>query len=174
MTYEKNGKVIYNILKIKRVEETKQQFRLRKNDERRNYLLHEINHNDLMSEQYKKTCKYLNYVENLLIIDSTITDCVSISAFGSLVCVPVGITSSAKGINICAIIAGVKKYKPIIKKKRKKYDKLVLLGKDKLNKSLIDSFVSHEEFVSVNNVLREYNEMKNVMKNPETFDEYII
>ena len=110
----------------------------------------------------------------MLIIDSTITDCVSISAFGLLVCVPVSITSSAVGLNICAIIAGVKKYKPIIKKKRKKYDKLVLLGKDKLNKSLIDSYVSHEEFVSVSNVLREYNEMKNVMKNPEIFDEYII
>ena len=34
-----------------------------------------------MSEKYKKTCKYLNYVENMLILSLTITDCVSISAF---------------------------------------------------------------------------------------------
>ena len=42
-----------------------------------------------------------------------------------------------------------------------------MLGKDKLNtievlisKALIDSYISHDEFVSVNNVLREYYEMK--------------
>ena len=37
-------------------------FRLKKLDETRNCLLHEIKHNDLMSEKCKKTCKYLNYV----------------------------------------------------------------------------------------------------------------
>ena len=84
-----------------------------------------------MSEQYKKTSYYLNYVENLLIVASTVTGCISISAFASLVCVPVSITSSVSGIYICAITAGIKKYKSIIKKK-KKHGKTVLLGKDKL------------------------------------------
>ena len=59
-----------------------------------------------MSEIYKKTCKYLNYVEHLLIVTSTVTGCVSISAFTSLICVSVGITSFTIGINICAITAG--------------------------------------------------------------------
>ena len=72
-----------------------------------------------MSEKYKKTCKYLNYVEHLLILVSTIICCVSISAFASLVCVPVGITSSAVGTKICAVTAGIKKYKSIKKKIRK-------------------------------------------------------
>ena len=77
------------------------------------------------------------------------------------------ITGSAVGIKICAITARIKKYNSIIKKKKKKHDKIVLLGRDKLStkevliyKALIDSYISHEEFVSVNNVLREYNEMK--------------
>ena len=76
------------------------------------------------------------------------------------------ITNSAIGIRICAITAGINKYKSIIKKKKKKHDKIVVLGKDKLNiievlisNSLIDSYMSHDEFVSINNVLREYNEM---------------
>ena len=34
-----------------------------------------------MSEKHKKTCKYLNYVEDLLILASTVVGCVSISAF---------------------------------------------------------------------------------------------
>ena len=51
----------------------------------------------------------------------------------------------------------------------------MFLGKDNLNiiealisKALIDSYISHDEIASVNNVLREYNEMKEEIKNPET------
>ena len=47
----------------------------------------------------------------------------------------------------------------------------MLLGKDKLNiievmisKALIESYISHDEFLSVNDVLREYNEMKEESK----------
>ena len=138
------------------------EFILRKIDETRNYLLDGIKHNDLMSKRYKKAYKYLNYVENLLILASTVTGCVSVSAFASSVCVPVGITIFTVGINICAIVAGIKNHKSIIRKKKKKHDKIVLLGKDKLNtievlisKALIDSYNSCDEFVPVNNVLRE-------------------
>ena len=48
------------------------QFRLGKIDETKNYLLKKIEHNYLMKEKYKKTCKYLNYVEHLLILASKI------------------------------------------------------------------------------------------------------
>ena len=110
-------------------EEASIEFRLRKIDDARDYFLDEIKHNDLMSEKYRKTCKYLNYVEHLLIIVSKVTGCASISAFASLVRVPVCITSSAIAIKICVIIAGIKKYKTIIKKKKKKHDKIMLLEK---------------------------------------------
>ena len=50
----------------------------------------------------KKTCKYLNYVEHLLILASAITGCVSISAFTPLVAV---------GVKICTISTGIKKYR---------------------------------------------------------------
>ena len=43
------------------------EFRLKKIDETRTYLLQEIKHNDLINEKHKKTCKYLNYIELLLI-----------------------------------------------------------------------------------------------------------
>ena len=66
----------------------------------------------------------------------------------------------------------MKKYKLIIKWKKKKHDEIVLLEKAKLNtievlisKSLIDSFMAHGEFVSVNNALREYNKMKEEINN---------
>ena len=69
-----------------------------------------------------------------------------------------------------AITARIKKYKSIIKKK--KIDKVVLLAKSKLNsievlisKALIDSVFSHNEFVLINNVLKEYEETKEEIKN---------
>ena len=121
----------------------------------------------LISEKYKKTCNYLKYIENLLFKILTGPGCVS---FASLVCVPVGITSSAVGLNICAITAGIKKYNSIIKKKKKNHDKMLVLAKDKLNtievlisKDLIDSCISHYEFVSVNE-LRKYYEMEKEKK----------
>ena len=159
------------------------EFKLRIIDETRNDLLNERKHNGLMSEKYKKTCKYLNYVEQLLILVSTVTGRISISAFASLFCVTVSITSSAVVIKICTITAGIKKYKSFIKKKKKKrkHDKTVLLEKDKLNtievlisKALVNSYISHDEFVLVNNVLRKYYEMKKEIKNPETSVEYTI
>ena len=54
-------------------------FRLRKVDERINCLLDKKKY--LMSEKYKKTCRYLSFVEHLLILVSKITGCVSTSAF---------------------------------------------------------------------------------------------
>ena len=42
------------------------------------------------------------------------------SAFASLVGISIGITSSAIGVKMCAIIAGIKKYKLINKEKGRK------------------------------------------------------
>ena len=57
----------------------------------------------------------------------------------------------------------------------------MLLEKGKLNtikvlisKALIDSYINHGEFVSINNVLGEYYKMKKGIKNPETSVEYTI
>ena len=62
-----------------------------------------------------------------------------------------GITSSAIGLKICVITAGIKKYKSIIKKKKKKQHKNLSLAKSKLNsievsisKALIDSNVRYQ------------------------------
>ena len=79
----------------------------------------------LAGKKHKKARKYLNSAESLLILSSIITGCVSISAFASLVDINLGITSFSVGINIFAIIARIKKYKSIIKKKKKKDNSIV-------------------------------------------------
>ena len=57
----------------------------------------------------------------------------------------------------------------------------MLLAKNKLNtmqilvsKALIDSYISHNKFISVNNVSIEYNKTKEEIKEPETSVEYAI
>ena len=60
---------------------------LRKIDATRNDILDEVKRNDLMCKKNKKTCKYLNYVEQLLILNSTITGCISVTAFTSLLAI---------------------------------------------------------------------------------------
>ena len=72
-----------------------------------------------MSENYNKTCKYLNYVEHLLILVSTVTDCVSISAFASSVCVPVRITSSPVGLNFVQSLEELKSIRQLQRKRRR-------------------------------------------------------
>ena len=70
----------------------------------------------------------LHYVEQLLILISTVTGCVSISHFAPLVGIPIEMMSSAVGLKICVITVGIKKYNSLIEKKKKKYDKIVLLN----------------------------------------------
>ena len=58
------------------------------------------------------------------------------------------------------------------KKKKNKHDKIVLLNITKLStievlisKALIDSNISHDEFASLDNVLKEYDKMKEGIQN---------
>ena len=52
----------------------------------------------------------LNHIENLLILTSVVTKCVSTSTFASLVGIPVGMVSFAVGLKTCAITGGIKMY----------------------------------------------------------------
>ena len=114
----------------------------------------------MISKKHKNLCTILSYIEHFLILGSTI---------------PIGIASSAIGLKMCAIIEAIKNYKSIIKKKKNKNNKIVLLAKSKLNsiellvsKALIDSVMTHNECVLINNVLKEYNETKQEIINLKT------
>ena len=102
-----------------------------------------------MSNKHGKVFTTLNYIEHFVILASAAIGCISLCALASLLGIPIGIASSIIGLNICAI-----------KKKKKKHNKIVLLAKSKLNSlgflisiALIDSNVSHDEFVSANVML---------------------
>ena len=60
-----------------------------------------------MSKKYKKVRATLNYIEQFLILTSTIAGSISISPFDSLIGIPIVITYSAIGLVICAITAEI-------------------------------------------------------------------
>ena len=103
-----------------------------------------------MSNKHKNVFMVLNHIEQSLVLDSAITRNVSNSAFASIVGIPIG----------------------------KKRNKIVLLIKTKLNtmevlisKALFNSNFSHDDCISVN-VLKEYNDMKEAIKNPKSTNPY--
>ena len=87
-------------------ESISQELRLKNIDKSRNYRT-----NKLTSRNHKKVCTTLNYIEHFLVLASKITPCISTSAFASLIGFHTGITSSGIGLKICAIAAGIKKFK---------------------------------------------------------------
>ena len=97
--YQRNDKIVSEYFKYKY---SKRKFKpwiyIKKKDETRIYLLKEIKHNNLASKKHKKIWRDLNYVKHILIFLSAVSACVSISAFASLVDIPVCVLSSAVGL----------------------------------------------------------------------------
>ena len=109
-------------------EKVSKEFRLKNIDETENYLIEKINENELMSKKHEKVYIVLNYIEHLLVLTSTVSGWVFISNFACLVGFPRGIPNSSIGSKIYVITAGIKKYKSIIKKKKKKHEKILSLA----------------------------------------------
>ena len=102
----KSTKSIYNYLKMGE-ENINQKFRVEDIDEEKKYFIEEIEPHELTSKKHKKVCTTLIYIEHFLILASAVTECVSISAFTPLVGIPIGITISVAGLQICSLTATI-------------------------------------------------------------------
>ena len=126
---------VYKYFENMAEENISSEIQLKNRDETRNYFLEEIEQNKLMCRKHEKVCTTLNYIEYFLILASIITGFISISNF----CFWFFDWYSNrnyeyyKGLKSCPITTGIKTYKSIIRKKKKKHDKVVLLAKSKLN-----------------------------------------
>ena len=76
---------------------------------------------------------------------------------------------------MCNNFRNFEKFKSLIKIKRKKYDKIALLAKAKLisigvllSRAFIDSYIVNDEFILINNVSKEYGDVKEEIKNLKT------
>ena len=91
-------------------ENISQDLKLKNIDQKINYFVEEIEQYESMFKKHKEVCTSFNYIEHFLfILDSTVTECISIFASASLVGIPIGIISSVIGLKTCSITAGIKK-----------------------------------------------------------------
>ena len=110
------------------------------------------------------TWEVLNYIEKLLILVSGPN-----GYYAALNGIPIGILNVSVGLEICIISAEIK-YINQWSRKRKKSVKIILLARIKLNtlqafvsKAFSDSEISFDEFLYVNNVLKEYKNQSNIL-----------
>ena len=97
---------------------------------------------------------------------------VSIISFTSIIGAPVGVASASFTLIFSVTTGIVKKLLNITRKKKKKYDKILMLTKSKLNsidtlisEVLIDMDISHEEFITFLNEKDRYEMMKDTLRN---------
>ena len=72
------------------------EFRLKSIEGTRNFFINEIDPIELISNNNKKVCKILNYIAHFHAFVFAVPECISLSAFASLVNVPTEIMISTK------------------------------------------------------------------------------
>ena len=111
----------------------------------------EIEKREIMNNRPEKISCTLKYVDKSVIVITGVSSGVSISLLATVIGSPIELASASKELKACLCLAII----------------IVLLARTKSNiinvlisKGLGDSDISHEEFLLINNEIKEYNEMK--------------
>ena len=169
---------IKTIDKTKLTEQTK--IRLDKITEIESYFHQEINQRKLCSKKFSKYVVALDYIDKILIVLGATSGGVSIISFTSVVGTPVGIVSASFTLIFSLTTGIIKKLLSIARNKKKKYDKILMLAKSKLNsietqisQALIDMEISHEEFIAIFKEKDKYEKMKESLRRENEQQEII-
>ena len=121
----------------------------------------------------KKLNKYLvsfDYLDQIFIALSASFGTLSIASYASVVDTPAGIAGSSLTL-IFTVGTGISKsLLKVTEKRKKKYNKIIALAKNKLNtidtllsSTLNDSEISHEEFINIITETNIYENIKELM-----------
>ena len=118
-----------------------------------------------MSKRLSKYITSFDYFDKSLIILSVATGSISIASFVTVIGAPVGIVSFSLSFSISTGI--IKKLLRATRNKNKKHNKIAMLARSKLNsieskisEALINNEISHEDFMTITNEERKYQELK--------------
>ena len=150
-------------------EQTK--FRLDEKSKIETYFHEEINQRKSCSKKLSKYVAAFDYIDKILIVLSATTGGVSIISFTSIIGAPVGIASASFTLIFSLTTGIVKKLLNITRNKKKKYDKIFMLVKSKLNsiktlisQALIDMEISREESITILKEKDKYDTMKDNLR----------
>ena len=136
-----------------------------------------------MSKRVSKYIASFGYFDKSLIDLSVTTGSISIASFATVIGVPVGIVSASFGLKFSIFTGIMKKMLKKIRNKKKKHNKIVMLARRKLNsieckisEALINSEISHEDFMTITSKEKKYRGLKNSirMMNSQRSDTYKI
>ena len=123
----------------------------------------------LMKENHaiSKYATPFDYIDKILIVLSATTGGISIFSFTSVIGTPFGIASASFTLGFSLTIGIIKKLLSTIRKKKKKYDQILMQAKSKFNsietlisQALIDMDISHEEFIAILKEKDRYEKIK--------------
>ena len=137
-----------------------------------NYFRQEINQRNSRCKKLSKYVTTFDYISKILIVLSTTSSGVCISSSASVVGAPVGIASLSCTLIFSLTRGIIKKLLSITRNKKKKYDKILMLAKSRLNsnetlvsQTLIDMEISREEFNEISREKQKYERMKENVRN---------
>ena len=144
-----------------------QHFRLNKINEIKDYFVAEIKETELMSKRLSQYIAFCDNFDKSLIILSATSCSISIAPFATVIGTPVGIASASLSLTFSLSTGTVKKLLKTTRNKKKKHNKNVMLVRSKLNsieskvsEALINSEISHEDFMVIINEEKSYRELK--------------
>ena len=144
-----------------------QQFRLNKINEIRDYFVVEIKERESMSKRLSKCIAFFDYFDKSLIVLSVTTGSISIASFATVIGAPIGIISASFSLAFSISTGLMKKLLKTTRSKEKKHNKIVMLGRSKLNsieskisKVLIKNEINHEDFMANIDEEKKYRKLK--------------
>ena len=147
----------------------------------KNYFIEGINQRKTCTKKLRKYVAVFDYIVQALIVLSATSGGVSIISFTTIVRAPVGITSASPTLFFSLSTGKMKKLLNMTRNKNRKYDKILMLAKSKLNsietsisQILIDMYISHEEFITILKEKGKYEKMKdNLRSENEKYNEMV-
>ena len=114
-----------------------------------------------------------------MIVLSAISGGVSIISHASVIGIPAGMISSGFTLVFSLSTGIIKKLLKETRKKKKKYSKIIMLAKSKLNsietvmsQALIDLEISPEQFKTIVNEKEKYDQMKESIRNKKDKEDF--
>ena len=120
-----------------------------------------------MSERLRKYIASSEYFDKPLIVLSVRTGSISIASFSAVIGAPVGIVNASFSLAFSIFTGILKKLLKTTRNKKKKYNKIVMLARSKLNsiqskisEALINNEISQEVFMTIINEEKKYPDLK--------------
>ena len=152
-------------------------FRLDEINKIKDYLNAEIKERKDIVKKISKYIVAFDYADKLFIILSASFGAVSIISHATVVGIPVGIAGASLTLIFTVTTGVVKKLLNIMRKKKKKHNKIITIARNKLNiietlisQALIDFDISHEEFSKIIYEKNNYEQIKGNIRNAKSIN----